>query len=89
MWLKEIAPSTELRKWFEHDPSKWLEFRGRYKRELSQNDDLSKLLKGKARAGTITLIYVYAARDEEHNEALVLMEFLEKTSKPAHRTRSG
>jgi uncharacterized protein YeaO (DUF488 family) len=76
LWLKEIAPSTELRKWFAHDPNKWKRFRGRYETEIRHNDDLIKVLKQKAREGTITLIY--GARDEEHNEALVLKQFMER-----------
>ena len=76
LWLKEIAPSTELRKWFAHDPDKWKSFRGRYETEIRHNDDLIKVLKDKARKGTVTLIY--GARDEKHNEALVLKQFLEK-----------
>ncbi len=75
MWLKEIAPSTELRRWFGHDPDKWDDFRQRYQKELKHKDDLIKLLKRKAKAGTITLIY--SARDEEHNGALVLKRFLQ------------
>ena|ERR1051325_3168449 len=77
LWLKEIAPSTELRKWFAHDPNKWESFRGRYETEIRHNEDLIKLLKQKARQGTITLIY--GARDEKHNEALVLKQFLENS----------
>jgi len=77
LWLKEIAPSTELRKWFGHDPDKWRGFRQRYKTELRNNKDLVKVLAEKAKAGTVTLIY--AARDEQHNEAVVLKEFLEAT----------
>jgi uncharacterized protein YeaO (DUF488 family) len=76
LWLKEIAPSTELRKWFGHDPDKWKRFRGRYETEIRHKDDLIKMLKRKAREGTITLIY--AARDEKHNEALVLKQFLQR-----------
>lgn len=76
LWLKEIAPSTELRKWFGHDPAKWSSFRGRYETELRHNDDLIKLLKQKAGEGTVTL--VYGARDQKHNEALVLKQFLGK-----------
>ena len=76
LWLKEIAPSTELRKWFAHDPDKWKSFRGRYETEIRHNDDLIKVLKDKAREGTVTLIY--GARDQKHNEALVLKQFLEK-----------
>jgi len=75
-WLKDIAPSTELRKWFGHDPAKWKKFRGRYEAELRHNDDLVERLKIKARDGTVTLLY--AARDEKHNEALVLKQFLER-----------
>jgi uncharacterized protein YeaO (DUF488 family) len=77
LWLKEIAPSTELRKWFDHDPEKWQRFRGRYEAEIRNKDDLITVLKQKAREGTITLIY--GARDEKHNEALVLKQFLERS----------
>lgn len=76
LWLKEIAPSTELRKWFGHDPEKWDRFRGRYETELRHNDDLIKILKEKAGQGTITLIY--ASRDEKHNQARVLKQYLER-----------
>jgi uncharacterized protein YeaO (DUF488 family) len=76
LWLKDVAPSTELRRWFGHDPNKWDEFRRHYQKELKENNDLIKLLKRKAKAGTITL--TYAARDEEHNGALVLKRFLQK-----------
>jgi uncharacterized protein YeaO (DUF488 family) len=76
LWLKEIAPSTELRKWFGHDPKKWRSFRQRYQTELKQHADQLKLLKRKLKEGTVTLIY--GARDQEHNEALVLKEFLER-----------
>jgi len=76
LWLKDVAPSTELRKWFGHDPDRWGEFRRRYLKELKSKGDLIKLLKRKAKAGTITLIY--AARDEERNGALVLKQFLQK-----------
>ena len=76
LWLKEIAPSTELRKWFGHDPKKWRSFRERYQTELKHHADQLKLLKSKAKEGTVTLIY--GARDQEHNEALVLKEFLER-----------
>ena len=85
LWLKEIAPSTELRKWFAHDPNKWERFRGRYETEIRHNDDLVKVLKQKARQGTITLIY--GARDEKHNEALVLKQFLEKSEQSVGQTR--
>ena len=76
LWLKDVAPSTELRRWFGHDPEKWNEFRQRYQKELKQKDESINLLKRKAKAGTITLIY--AARDEDHNGALVLQQFLQR-----------
>ena len=77
LWLKEIAPSTELRKWFDHDPKKWKSFRGRYETEIRHNYDLVKVLKDKAKGRTVTL--VYGARDQKHNEALVLKQFLERS----------
>ena len=76
LWLKEIAPTTELRKWFDHDPIKWKEFQKRYAGELRQNADSVKLLRDKAKTHTLTLIY--AARDEEHNEAIVIRDLLSK-----------
>ncbi len=75
LWLKDVAPSPELRKWFGHDPDRWVEFQKRYARELRENKEAVGLLKEKARKGTVTL--VYAARDEEHNGALALKRFLE------------
>src|SRR5215469_7274141 len=75
LWLKEVAPSPELRKWFDHDPEKWEQFQKRYWKELKQNDDAVRLLKQKGKQGMVTL--VYAARDEEHNGALALKRFLE------------
>jgi uncharacterized protein YeaO (DUF488 family) len=76
LWLKDIAPSTELRKWFGHDPDKWKEFRKRYNEELKKNEEQVSLLKDQIKKGTVTL--VYGAKDEEHNEALVLKEVLER-----------
>ena len=76
LWLKEIAPSTELRKWFGHDPKKWRSFRARYELELKHHSNQIELIKSKANAGTVTLLY--AARDQEHNEAVVLKELLER-----------
>lgn len=75
LWLKEIAPSTELRKWFGHDPEKWKRFQRRYETELLHNGSLIEMLTQKARVGTITLLY--GARDEKHNEARVLRQVLE------------
>jgi uncharacterized protein YeaO (DUF488 family) len=76
LWLKEIAPSAELRKWFAHDPAKWAEFKRRYRRELRDNPVPVKLLRRMVKQGTVTLIY--AARDEERNSAVLLREFLER-----------
>jgi uncharacterized protein YeaO (DUF488 family) len=75
LWLKEISPSTELRKWFAHDPEKWSRFRRRYQTELKHHPEQLELIKDKAKQGTVTLIY--AARDQKHNEAVVLKQFLE------------
>ena len=77
LWLKDVAPSAELRKWFGHDPNRWVEFRRRYQKELRRKADLIELLKRKAEEGTITLIY--SARDEAHNGALVLNQLLQKS----------
>ncbi|MGH8094771.1 MAG: DUF488 domain-containing protein [Chthoniobacterales bacterium] len=76
LWLKEIAPSTELRKWFGHDPKKWKEFRRRYRAELKSYPDELRVIKSEVRKGTVTLLY--GARDQEHNEAAVLLHFLER-----------
>ncbi len=73
LWLKDIAPSTELRKWFDHDPDKWYQFRKRYLEELSKNKEQVSLLKEQMGKGMVTL--VYGTKDEEHNEALVLKEY--------------
>jgi uncharacterized protein YeaO (DUF488 family) len=71
IWLKEIAPTTGLRKWFAHDPKKWKSFKEKYKRELKNNSDLiSKIKQLEKDEGVITLLY--GAKDEEHNEAVVL-----------------
>jgi uncharacterized protein YeaO (DUF488 family) len=73
-WLKEIAPSTELRKWFGHDPARWAEFQTRYLAELRENAEQLAHLKQEAAKGTTTLLY--GAKDEEHNEAVVLQKLL-------------
>ena len=73
-WLKEIAPSSELRRWFGHDPARWQEFQRRYRSELSTHQDLLSELRALAREGPLTL--VYSARDEDHNDAVVLRDTL-------------
>lgn len=76
LWLKEVAPTTPLRKWFGHDPSKWSTFRTRYFRELDERAEILAELLEHVQNGPVTLIY--AARDEEHNDAVALKEYLEK-----------
>ncbi|ARM76896.1 DUF488 domain-containing protein [Acidianus manzaensis] len=75
LWLKEIAPSEELRKWFNHDPEKWEEFKKKYFEELNQNPKLSGLLKLVKDGNNVTLLY---ATTSPYNNAVALKEFLEK-----------
>ncbi len=75
-WLKEIAPSNTLRKWFGHDPARWEEFRQRYREELQGHRELLEQLRCNAAQGDITLLF--AAKDLEHNNAVVLKEILEE-----------
>jgi uncharacterized protein YeaO (DUF488 family) len=76
LWLKDAAPSAELRRWFGHDPGRWDEFRRRYEAELAEKPDILRLLAEIARGRAVTL--VYGARDERHNHALVLRDALAK-----------
>lgn len=73
-WLKDVAPSTELRQWFSHDPTKWEEFRRRYVTELDANQPAWKPLVDAATSGDVTLLY--SSRDREHNNAVVLHDYL-------------
>lgn len=73
-WKKELAPSTPLRKWFGHDPKRWSEFKRRYRAELKEHRDDLRELKQLAREKRVTL--VYGAKDEEHNQAVALKEFI-------------
>ncbi len=73
-WLKEISPSTELRKWFGHDPAKWEEFKKRYKKELEDKKEIMEKLKKEAKRKKITLLY--SASETEHNNAIAMKEFL-------------
>ncbi len=75
LWLKDIAPSAELRKWFGHDPGRWLEFKRRYSEELSRNEPAISCLENLLKQRRVTLLY--AAHDTEHNNALVLASFLQ------------
>ncbi len=74
-WLKDIAPSPELRQWFAHDPDRWEEFQRRYREELTGKQELIQLLQEKTRAGPVT--FIYAARDRVRNSAVVLKEVVE------------
>ena len=75
-WARELAPSTELRRWFGHDPARFAEFRRRYLDELTAQHEKLSELRGRAREETLTL--VYGARDTEHNDAVVLAELLRR-----------
>lgn len=75
-WLKEVAPSTELRQWFSHDPAKWNEFQKRYRSELKQHPQVYGLILSAAQGGTVTL--VYGSRESKYNCATVLRDFLKK-----------
>lgn len=73
-WARELAPSDELRRWFDHIPSRFEEFRARYRQELASQSDKLEELRGRARKARVTI--VYAARDTEHNNAVVVAELL-------------
>jgi uncharacterized protein YeaO (DUF488 family) len=75
-WLKDVAPSNDLRKWFGHDPTKWQEFRRRYRSELQEHSAAWQPLLAEARHGTVTLLY--SSHDAEHNNAVELKAFLEE-----------
>jgi uncharacterized protein YeaO (DUF488 family) len=75
LWMKEIAPSDGLRKWFAHDPERWMEFQARYRKELQKKDELIKEISQlKKKYRTVTLLY--SARDELHNQAVALLAIL-------------
>lgn len=76
LWLKDVAPSGELRTWFGHDPAKWPEFQRRYEAELAANEAVVAELKKELASGPATL--VFSAKDEAHNDAVVLKAYLEK-----------
>ena len=87
-WLKDAGPSTELRKWFNHDPMKWSQFRTRYFRELDSRPESWRPILTAARRGIVTL--VYSSHDEEHNNAVALKEYLQaKRRQPSSRRQSA
>jgi len=75
LWLKELGPSNELRKWFGHTPARWNEFKARYFQELEQRPDLVEQIVERAKVGPVTLLY--SAKDTNHNQAVALKEFVE------------
>lgn len=75
LWLKEIAPSDRLRRWFGHDPAKWVRFKDRYFAELNSKTDLVKAILDKSKSAPVCLLY--GAKDQEHNNAVALREFSE------------
>ena len=86
LWLKDLAPSHELRRWFGHDPKRWREFRRRYTAELRSRREEVQDLRRRARRGTVTLLY--SARDEEHNQAVALAEHLAAPDRGAGSRRA-
>ncbi len=86
-WLKDVAPSTSLRRWFGHDPEKWNEFRRRYFQELEGQAAAWEVILKAARSGTVTLIY--SSHDAEHNNAVALKEYLESRMRGQARLRSA
>jgi uncharacterized protein YeaO (DUF488 family) len=88
-WLKEVAPSTELRKWFDHRVERWEEFRRRYRDELKANPDAWRPLLDAGQRGPVTLLY--SAHDVLHNGAIVLRDYLatRRVTRPARRSAAG
>jgi uncharacterized protein YeaO (DUF488 family) len=76
LWAKDVSPSTELRRWFRHDPARWEEFKRRYRQEIAAHPEVLQPLLKAAVEGPLTL--VYGARDTEHNEAVVLQQIIEE-----------
>jgi uncharacterized protein YeaO (DUF488 family) len=76
LWLKEISPSNELRKWYGHDPKKWSQFREKYSKELRAHRELAELVIQKTKEGVVTLLY--SSKEEKINNAVALKEYIEK-----------
>lgn len=76
-WLKDIAPDSELRRWFNHRPDRWNEFQRRYRRQLARKQEMVEDLRARAKAGTMTLLY--SARNTLHNQAVALKAYIEET----------
>lgn len=87
IWLKDVAPSTELRKWFGHDPRKWAEFQRRYQAEIREHEVALEPILQAARHGAVTLLY--SSHDTEHNNAVVLRDCLERKLGSDRRSKRG
>ncbi len=87
VWLKDVAPSTELRKWFGHDPKKWEDFQRRYRVELKEHQAVLGSILEAARRGTVTLLY--SAHDTEHNNAVVLRDYLQRKLGSDRQSKRG
>ena len=87
IWLKDVAPSTELRKWFGHDPKKWAGFQRRYQAELKQYEEALEPILQAALHGTVTLLY--SSHDTEHNNAVVLREYLDRKLESDRASKRG
>ena len=87
VWLKDVAPSTELRKWFGHDPKRWEEFQRRYRLELKAHPALLESILEAARRGTVTLLY--SSHDTEHNNAVVLRDYLQRKLGSDRQSKRG
>lgn len=86
LWMKEIAPSNELRKWFGHEPEKWAEFKRRYFGELKNKKELVDLIRDKSKKGKVVLLY--GAKEERFNNAVALKEYVERRGKVRHKQTS-
>lgn len=87
VWLKDVAPSTELRKWFGHDPKKWGDFQHRYRVELKEHQAVLGSILEAARRGTVTLLY--SSHDTEHNNAVVLRDYLQRKLGSDRQSKRG
>ena len=88
-WRKDLAPSTSLRTWFGHEPARWIEFRRRYQMELTQSGMVDELRKLARLSSNRTMTLVYSAADEEHNQAVVLKELIDKLARPLSSAPEG
>jgi uncharacterized protein YeaO (DUF488 family) len=86
-WVKELAPSNELRKWFGHDPDRWDEFRKRFFAELDEHEDLVEGIASAARNSTVTLLY--GSKEERFNNAMALKEYIGSRGKASERKKAA